>query len=259
MSPDEMEGSGQARDLVQAAMLKRGGSPGPISDEKVSQAILRPGVISWDSDKDSGVWFNIKKDGGQSVSASAQGLQIGKILSSRYVQSDVAQGRDVMEFPKKQAPTAVDKAEARMIANVKAAQDASEVEAGAKALASRARATKEAAMAGLAGLGYFGDAGRLAAANERFAKAQAAAFSSNGSCSTGPAFTCNPQLMADFTSAQKELAAAAKEAGDQEAMKKAADAQADIVATQGKKIKILVGVIAALVVGAGIYFMKKGS
>jgi cobalamin biosynthesis Mg chelatase CobN len=141
-------------------MLKAGGRPGPIQipDAKITKAILRPGVIQWDDKTDTGVSFNMRKDGGGQGIPSISNLNLSKILQSRYVQQDIKQGRDVREFapvgppaapaaPK--APPAKAKAKAEAVATVKAA---AKVEA---------KATKEKALSGLGY--YFGDAASDAA------------------------------------------------------------------------------------------------
>lgn len=158
MGPNEMEGSGQAKDLIQQAMLNKGGRPGVISagDRELNKEVARPGVIAWDPSKPAGVWFNMRK-AGMDPMPTAMDLAIDKVLHSRYVQQDVNQGRDVREFQNQSPPAAVKSEENKIIAQVKAADSAATVEAKATALAAKAKATKEAALAGLSRLGYYGE------------------------------------------------------------------------------------------------------
>jgi hypothetical protein len=256
MTPDEMAGSHDAKDLVDATMIKRGGRPGVISatDRKLNKEVLRPGVIDWDSDK--GVWFNMSKAGMEPV-PSAMNLAIDKVLHSRYVQQDVKQGRDVQEFQPTKASEQLAKDEATAVksmeaqqsrgkakgkagSKMEAAKNAAKVEAKAKALAQKAKATKEAA---LAGLGYLGSEAEMQALADELAAANAAAFAptcNQGSAQNLPAHICDPSLMTRFVAAQEALAAAG---GSQGGM------------SNTKKL-----IIAAVLIGLGVaaYFHLKG-
>ena len=253
MTPDEMAGSHDAKDLVDATMIKRGGRPGVISatDRQLNKEVLRPGVIDWDSDK--GVWFNMSKAGMEPV-PSAMSLAIDKVLHSRYVQQDVKQGRDVQEFQPTKASAQLAKDEAIAVEAMKAqakgkadskmeaVKSAAKVEAKAKALAEKAKATKEAALAGLGQLGYLGNEAEMQALADELAAAQAAAFAPT--CMQGPvplpAHVCDESLMTRFVAAQEALAAAG--------------------AAQGGMSKTKKLVIAAVVIGLGVaaYFHFKG-
>ena len=168
---DAMGGDAAARALLDAGMLKAGGRPGPIAmpDSLATNAILRPGVINWDDSMDFRLSFNIKK-GGSIGKIGAKGLDLDKLLQSKYIQKDM-QGRDVREFTSPKATpaeAAVSKAEAKVIAKVEAkveakavaeakgaAKAAAKVEAKATALAAKAKATKEKALEGLGYYGYY--------------------------------------------------------------------------------------------------------
>ena len=256
MTPEEMSGSQEAGDLVKAAMLKGGGRPGPlkIEDQNISKAVLRPGVISWDDKRDAGVWIDARKAGGQKI-ASATNLNIGKILSNRYVRQDIQQGRDVVEFPKKTAPTPVQEEQTKMIAQVKeaakaeaaigakveAVKEAASVEVKATALAAKAKATKEKAMAGLAGygLGHLGDEAAISAAAKAFADATQAALAPTcvQSGVTLPAQHCDPSLGVKMAAAGAALAEAQGKSGS--------------------KKKLIIGVAVVAAIAAGIYFYTK--
>jgi hypothetical protein len=247
-------------------MLKTGGKPGArISDQQVTKAILRPGVINWDPSKDAGVWSNARQAGGQKI-ASATHLNLDKLLHSRYVQQKVQQGQDVREFPAKKAPTPVVKEEAKVVAEVKAkveaVKEAAKVEAKATALAGKAKATKKAALAGLGrlGFGYLGDQAAVDAAAATMGQAQAAAFAPT--CHVGqahglPAFQCDGSLMTTFVEAQQALAAAAEAAGDEAALQQAAEAGAKAAAAQGNNKMLILGAVAVVAISAAIYFGLK--
>jgi len=195
MTPEEMQGDASAGDLIQAGMLKSGGKPGAykISDDSLTKAILRPGVIKWDDKTDAGVMFDVRKAGGKKIK-SATHIDLDKLLHSRYVTQGVKQGRDVREF----------KSDAGAKAAVKAA---AKVEAKATALAAKAKATKEKA---LEGLGYYFGATHTEELKATLNKATAAAMAPTcvKSGATLPAHICNPSLMDAMGRAAKALKAA---------------------------------------------------
>jgi len=165
MTDSEMAGDPAAAKLIRAGALKASGKPGSsweIPDAEATKVMLRPGVISWSDTTDSGVSFNIKKAGGGRVGTT--GLDLDKLLASRWEGKD-KQGRTVEEFASKAAvENAEDKAVAKVAAKVEAkavaeakvaAKAAAKVEAKATALAAKAKATKEKALAGLGYYGYY--------------------------------------------------------------------------------------------------------
>jgi hypothetical protein len=83
MTDQEMGGDAAAGQLLKSGMLKSGGRPGPIQipDDKITKAILRPGVISWNDKTDTGVSFDMRKANGQSI-PSISNLNLSKSWTS---------------------------------------------------------------------------------------------------------------------------------------------------------------------------------
>jgi len=185
ISPEAMEGSGQAKDLVAQANLKSGGLPGPLKvDESVDSAMLRPGVISWEEGHPV---FDLKKSGAAGGIKAGEHLSLDRLLHSRYTQQPDRQGKEVPEFPdrgREQKAKAPAKSKAMVKAKAKAAEDFGH---------------------------YFGNTeAEIAAAKKELAEAVTAAHAPN--CTKGPAKNlpaqvCNPELAKRVVDARARLKA----------------------------------------------------